>query len=32
MLTGNLNYTQVATEIAYDISILEFAGYADLQG
>jgi uncharacterized repeat protein (TIGR02543 family) len=32
MLTGNINYTQAAAEIAYDTSLLEFAGYDNLQG
>jgi X-Pro dipeptidyl-peptidase len=32
MLAGDRNYTQMATEIAYDSGLLEFAGYADLQG
>jgi uncharacterized repeat protein (TIGR02543 family) len=32
MLTGDINYTQLATEIAYDTGLLEFAGYEDLQG
>jgi len=32
MLTGNLNYTQVNTSIAYDAELLDFAGYANLGG
>jgi uncharacterized repeat protein (TIGR02543 family) len=32
MLVGNLNYSQLATEIAFDASLLEFDGYADLKG
>jgi hypothetical protein len=32
MLNGNINYTQMAAEIAYDTALLEFAGYANLQG
>ncbi|MCL1816780.1 MAG: hypothetical protein FWG43_04170, partial [Clostridiales bacterium] len=32
MLIGDLNYTQVATEIVYDTDLLEFAGYEYLQG
>ena len=32
MLVGGLNYTQLSADIAYDTALLEFAGYADLQG
>jgi X-Pro dipeptidyl-peptidase len=32
MLVGGLNYTQIATEIAYDIALLKFDGYDNLQG
>jgi hypothetical protein len=32
LLTGSLNYTQMASEIAYDTDLLEFAGYENLQG
>ncbi|MCL2766479.1 MAG: cohesin domain-containing protein [Peptococcaceae bacterium] len=32
MLTGDLNYTQFNTAIAYDAGLLEFAGYANLGG
>jgi len=32
MLKGDINYTQIAAEIAYDTGLLEFTGYADLKG
>jgi hypothetical protein len=32
ILQGNLNYTQLATEIAYDAGLLEFTNFANLQG
>ncbi|MCL2496791.1 MAG: hypothetical protein FWF04_05185, partial [Clostridiales bacterium] len=32
MLTGNTNYTQVNTAIAYDADVLQFAGYENLGG
>jgi|GEM_PF-899798 len=32
MLAGDLNYTQFSAEIAYDANLLQYAGYADLQG
>jgi hypothetical protein len=32
MLAGNINYTQMAAEIAYDADLLEYAGYTNLQG
>jgi hypothetical protein len=31
-LLGNLNYTQIAAEIAYDTNLLTFAGYENLAG
>jgi hypothetical protein len=32
MLAGNINYTQIATEIAYDNSLLQFSGFENMQG
>jgi len=32
MLSGDLNYTQIAAEIAYDDDLLEYVGYENLQG
>ncbi|MCL1975248.1 MAG: M64 family metallo-endopeptidase [Firmicutes bacterium] len=32
MLAGDLNYTQLSTEIAYDTNLLKYEGYADLKG
>ncbi|MDR0295498.1 MAG: hypothetical protein LBH91_04815 [Prevotellaceae bacterium] len=32
MLCGNINYTQLATEIVYDNNLLTFAGYENLEG
>jgi len=32
MLEGDLNYTQAIASVAYDSSLLEFAGYANLSG
>ena len=32
MLSGNINYTQIAADISYDNSILEYAGYTHLRG
>jgi len=32
ILAGDVNYTQVLTSIAYDNSLLEFAGFANLSG
>jgi DUF1680 family protein len=32
MLVGNINYTQVVADIAYDNSILQFDGYDNLSG
>jgi M6 family metalloprotease-like protein len=32
MLVGDINYSQIATEISYDPDLLEFAGHQDLIG
>jgi len=32
MLSGDINYTQVNTAIAYDAGLLEFAGYGNISG
>jgi hypothetical protein len=32
ILIGDINYTQLATEIVYDTSLLQYAGYANLAG
>gem|GEM_PF-4549859 len=32
LLTGDLNYSQISTEIAYDVNMLKYEGYTNLQG
>jgi hypothetical protein len=32
MLAGNINYTQIAAEVAYDTGLLELTGYHELRG
>ncbi|MCL1976282.1 MAG: InlB B-repeat-containing protein [Firmicutes bacterium] len=32
MLSGDINYTQLAAELAYDANLLTYVGYSDLKG